>query len=86
MVVVLAELPKTVVFSLHLGRLNSVFVSLQSMALYWLSSSFVGLSHNLLLRSPTFRRLCRIPRTKSESETPYKDIVSALTTKYSFKK
>ncbi|XP_074679477.1 cytochrome c oxidase assembly protein COX18, mitochondrial [Strix aluco] len=57
-----------------------------SMALYWLSSSFLGLSHNLLLRSPTFRRLCCIPRTKSDSDTPYKDIVSALTTKYSFKK
>ncbi|KAM9295384.1 cytochrome c oxidase assembly protein COX18, mitochondrial [Morus bassanus] len=57
-----------------------------SMALYWLSSSFVGLSHNLLLRSPTFRRLCCIPRTKADSDTPYRDIVSALTTKYSFKK
>ncbi|KFQ01046.1 Mitochondrial inner membrane protein COX18, partial [Haliaeetus albicilla] len=42
-----------------------------SMALYWLSSSFMGLSHNLLLRSPTFRRLCCIPRTKSDSDTPY---------------
>ncbi|KFR00915.1 Mitochondrial inner membrane protein COX18, partial [Nipponia nippon] len=42
-----------------------------SMALYWLSSSFVGLVHNLLLRSPTFRRLCCVPRTKSESATPY---------------
>ncbi|KFP29476.1 Mitochondrial inner membrane protein COX18, partial [Colius striatus] len=42
-----------------------------SMALYWLSSSFLGLSHNLLLRSPTFRRLCCIPRTKSDSATPY---------------
>ncbi|XP_059682699.1 cytochrome c oxidase assembly protein COX18, mitochondrial [Gavia stellata] len=57
-----------------------------SMALYWLSSSFVGLSHNLLLRSLTFRRLCYIPRTKSDSDTPYRDIVSALTTKYGFKK
>eukprot|EP00076_Gallus_gallus_P013395 XP_015131886.1 cytochrome c oxidase assembly protein COX18, mitochondrial isoform X1 [Gallus gallus] len=57
-----------------------------SMALYWLSSSFMGLSHNLLLRSPTVRRLCCIPRTKSDSDTPYRDIVSALTTKYSFKK
>ncbi|NXA55077.1 COX18 protein, partial [Nothocercus julius] len=50
-----------------------------SMALYWLSSSFMGLSHNLLLRSPTFRRLCCIPRTQSDSDTPYRDIVSALT-------
>ncbi|XP_068259943.1 cytochrome c oxidase assembly protein COX18, mitochondrial [Nyctibius grandis] len=57
-----------------------------SMALYWLSSSVVGLSHNLLLRSPTFRRLCCIPRTRSDSDTPYRDIVSALAAKYSFKK
>uniref|UniRef100_A0A452IFD7 Membrane insertase YidC/Oxa/ALB C-terminal domain-containing protein n=1 Tax=Gopherus agassizii TaxID=38772 RepID=A0A452IFD7_9SAUR len=57
-----------------------------SMALYWLSSSFMGLSHNLLLRSPTFRRLCRIPRTKSDSDTPYRDIVSAFYTKYFLKK
>lgn len=57
-----------------------------SMALYWLFSSFMGLSHNLLLRSPTFRRLCRIPRTKSDSDTPYRDIVSAFYTKYFFKK
>ncbi|KFV94329.1 Mitochondrial inner membrane protein COX18, partial [Eurypyga helias] len=42
-----------------------------SMALYWLSSSFMGLSHNLLLRSPIFRRVCCIPRTKSDSDTPY---------------
>ncbi|XP_067413108.1 cytochrome c oxidase assembly protein COX18, mitochondrial [Emydura macquarii macquarii] len=57
-----------------------------SMALYWLSSSFMGLSHNLLLRSPAFRRLCLIPRTKSDSHTPYRDIVSAFYTKYFLKK
>ncbi|KAL9851625.1 LOW QUALITY PROTEIN: cytochrome c oxidase assembly protein COX18, mitochondrial-like [Geothlypis trichas] len=56
-----------------------------SMALYWLSSSLVGLSHNLLLRSP-FRRLCRIPRTPSHSDTPYRDMLAALATKYSFRK
>ncbi|KAL0974245.1 hypothetical protein UPYG_G00217660 [Umbra pygmaea] len=53
-----------------------------SMALYWLSSSCVGLGHNLLLRSPRLRRLCRIPNTRSDSDTPYKDIVSSLITKY----
>ncbi|XP_069710932.1 cytochrome c oxidase assembly protein COX18, mitochondrial [Phaenicophaeus curvirostris] len=57
-----------------------------SMALYWLSSSFVGLAHNLLLRSPAFRRLCCIPRTRSDSDTPYRDIVSALAARYGFKK
>lgn len=63
-----------------------MLVSLQSMALYWLSSSLVGLSHNLLLRSPAFRRLCRIPRTPSHSDTPYRDMLAALATKYSFRK
>ncbi|KAM9330522.1 cytochrome c oxidase assembly protein COX18, mitochondrial [Gastrophryne carolinensis] len=53
-----------------------------SMALYWLSSSFVGLTHNLALRSPAVRRLFRVPRTKSDSNTPYKDLLSAFQTKY----
>nr|XP_016850173.1 PREDICTED: mitochondrial inner membrane protein COX18 [Anolis carolinensis] len=56
-----------------------------AIALYWVSSSFMGLLHNLLLRSPAFRRLCRIPRTKSDSDTPYRDIVSAFYVKYFFK-
>nr|XP_060637327.1 cytochrome c oxidase assembly protein COX18, mitochondrial [Anolis sagrei ordinatus] len=56
-----------------------------AIALYWVSSSFMGLSHNLLLRSPAFRRLCHIPRTKSDSDTPYRDIVSAFYVKYFFK-
>ncbi|XP_023782847.1 mitochondrial inner membrane protein COX18 [Cyanistes caeruleus] len=57
-----------------------------SMALYWLSSSLVGLCHNLLLRSPAFRRLCCIPRTKSDSDTPYRDMVAALAARYSLGK
>lgn len=73
------------VFSLPAGSWP-VLVLLQSMALYWLSSSLVGLCHNLLLRSPAFRRLCCIPRTKSDSDTPYRDIVAALATRYSFRK
>ncbi|XP_034957932.2 cytochrome c oxidase assembly protein COX18, mitochondrial isoform X1 [Zootoca vivipara] len=56
-----------------------------AMALYWVSSSFMGLSHNLLLRSPAFRRLCHIPRTKSDSDTPYKDIASGIYAKYFLK-
>ncbi|XP_029090815.1 cytochrome c oxidase assembly protein COX18, mitochondrial isoform X3 [Monodon monoceros] len=35
-----------------------------SIVLYWLCSSLMGLSQNLLLRSPRFRQLCRIPLTK----------------------
>ncbi|KAL4843577.1 hypothetical protein H8958_016517 [Nasalis larvatus] len=53
-----------------------------SIVLYWLCSSFMGLSQNLLLRSPGFRQLCRIPSTKSDSETPYKDIFAAFNTKF----
>ncbi|XP_007940985.1 cytochrome c oxidase assembly protein COX18, mitochondrial [Orycteropus afer afer] len=49
-----------------------------SIALYWLCSSFMGLSQNLLLRSPGFRQLCRIPVTKSDSHTPYKDLFAAF--------
>ncbi|KAI5623105.1 mitochondrial inner membrane protein COX18, partial [Silurus asotus] len=53
-----------------------------SMALYWLSSSCIGLAHNLLLRSPRFRSLCRIPPSRSDSPTPYRDIAAAFVTKY----
>ncbi|XP_070582488.1 cytochrome c oxidase assembly protein COX18, mitochondrial [Erythrolamprus reginae] len=55
------------------------------LALYWVASSFMGLSHNLLLRSPAFCKLCRLPWTKSDSDTPYKDIAAALYMKYFFK-
>uniref|UniRef100_A0A8D2IT81 Cytochrome c oxidase assembly factor COX18 n=1 Tax=Varanus komodoensis TaxID=61221 RepID=A0A8D2IT81_VARKO len=53
--------------------------------LYWMSSSFMGLLFNLLLRSPAFRRLCRIPRTKSDSDTPYRDILATFCAKYFLK-
>ncbi|KAL1790012.1 mitochondrial inner membrane protein COX18 isoform X1 [Sigmodon hispidus] len=53
-----------------------------SLVLYWLCSSLMGLSQNLLLRSPRFRQLCRIPPSKSESETPYKDLFEAFRAKF----
>lgn len=53
-----------------------------SLVLYWLCSSLMGLSQNLLLRSPGFRQLCRIPPTKSDSETPYKDLSAAFYAKF----
>ncbi|CAI9587152.1 unnamed protein product [Staurois parvus] len=56
------------------------------MALYWVSSSLVGLSQNLLLKSPAVQQLFRVPRTKAYSDTPYKDLLSALITKYFNKK
>lgn len=49
------------------------------MSLYWLSSSLVGLGHNLLLRSTTVQRLLRV---KSKSSTPYRDIYAAFVSKY----
>uniref|UniRef100_A0A8C8VIL2 Cytochrome c oxidase assembly factor COX18 n=1 Tax=Pelusios castaneus TaxID=367368 RepID=A0A8C8VIL2_9SAUR len=86
------ELSRFQRYATNLTRVISVVMILiaatvpSSMALYWFSSSFMGLSHNLLLRSPAFRRLCRIPRTKSDSDTPYRDIVSAFYIKYFLKK
>ncbi|XP_007193643.2 cytochrome c oxidase assembly protein COX18, mitochondrial isoform X1 [Balaenoptera acutorostrata] len=53
-----------------------------SLVLYWLCSSFMGLAQNLLLRSPRFRQLCRIPLTKSDSDTPYKDLFAAFYAKF----
>ncbi|KAM4854795.1 cytochrome c oxidase assembly protein COX18, mitochondrial [Thomomys bottae] len=53
-----------------------------SIALYWFCSSFMGLSQNLLLRSPGFRQLCRIPPTKLDSDTPYKDLFAAFYAKF----
>ncbi|XP_068947774.1 cytochrome c oxidase assembly protein COX18, mitochondrial isoform X3 [Petaurus breviceps papuanus] len=57
-----------------------------SIALYWFCSSFLGLSQNLLLRSPGFRQLCRIPRTKSQSDTPYKDLFASFYAKLFLRK
>ncbi|XP_036270117.1 cytochrome c oxidase assembly protein COX18, mitochondrial isoform X2 [Pipistrellus kuhlii] len=53
-----------------------------SLVLYWFCSSFMGLSQNLLLRSPRFRQFCRIPLTKGDSDTPYKDLFAAFYAKY----
>ncbi|XP_036919334.1 cytochrome c oxidase assembly protein COX18, mitochondrial isoform X1 [Sturnira hondurensis] len=53
-----------------------------SIVLYWLCSSVMGLSQNLLLRSPRFRQLCRIPLTKGDSDTPYKDLFAAFYAKF----
>ncbi|XP_028816242.1 cytochrome c oxidase assembly protein COX18, mitochondrial [Denticeps clupeoides] len=53
-----------------------------SMAVYWLSSSVIGLGHNLLVCSPRFRRLCRLPPTRVDSDTPYRDLAAAFVSKY----
>ncbi|KAM8733061.1 cytochrome c oxidase assembly protein COX18, mitochondrial isoform 1-T1 [Acanthopagrus schlegelii] len=51
-----------------------------SMALYWFSSSLVGFSHNLLLRSPAIHRILKLKSQRSES--PYRDLLSAFVSKY----
>lgn len=51
-----------------------------SMALYWFTSSLVGFSHNLILRSPAIHRILRLKTQRSES--PYRDLLSAFVSKY----
>lgn len=51
-----------------------------SMALYWLTSSLVGFTHNLLLRSPVVHRLLQLQTQRSDS--PYRDLLAALFNKY----
>ncbi|KAG9480379.1 cytochrome c oxidase assembly protein COX18, mitochondrial isoform X1 [Eleutherodactylus coqui] len=68
------------VFSVVMIPLSASLPS--GMVFYWVSSSFVGLTHNLFLRSPTVRRLFRLPRTKMDSDTPYKDLLAAFVAKY----
>ncbi|XP_067375180.1 cytochrome c oxidase assembly protein COX18, mitochondrial isoform X2 [Channa argus] len=51
-----------------------------SMALYWFTSSLVGLSHNLMLRSVLIHKILQL-RTH-RSETPYRDLLSAFLSKY----
>lgn len=50
-----------------------------SMSLYWLVSSLVGLSHNLLLRARTVHRLLDL---RPRSESPYRDLLGAFLSKY----
>lgn len=53
------------------------------MCLYWMTSSSIGLVHNLILLSPSLRRKLRIPLAPSELEEPYKHIRQEL--KHSYK-
>ncbi|XP_059483679.1 cytochrome c oxidase assembly protein COX18, mitochondrial [Neocloeon triangulifer] len=45
------------------------------MSLYWTASSTCGLAHNMLLFSPKFRRLVRIPKSANELKNPYSNLV-----------
>ncbi|KAM6953002.1 cytochrome c oxidase assembly protein COX18, mitochondrial isoform 2-T2 [Lycodopsis pacificus] len=51
-----------------------------SMALYWFTSSLVGFSHNLVLRSPAIHKFLKLQTVRSES--PYRDLLSAFISKY----
>uniref|UniRef100_A0A671TTR7 Cytochrome c oxidase assembly factor COX18 n=1 Tax=Sparus aurata TaxID=8175 RepID=A0A671TTR7_SPAAU len=51
-----------------------------SMALYWFSSSLVGFSHNLLLRSPAIHKILKLKTQRSEA--PYRDLLTAFVSKY----
>uniref|UniRef100_A0A3B4YF58 Cytochrome c oxidase assembly factor COX18 n=1 Tax=Seriola lalandi dorsalis TaxID=1841481 RepID=A0A3B4YF58_SERLL len=51
-----------------------------SMALYWFTSSLLGFSHNLLLRSPAIHKILKLQTARSDS--PYRDLLSAFISKY----
>ncbi|KAM9850199.1 cytochrome c oxidase assembly protein COX18, mitochondrial isoform 1-T2 [Aulostomus maculatus] len=51
-----------------------------SMSLYWLTSSLVGLGHNLILRSPAVHKILQLPTPRSAS--PYRDLLTAFIAKY----
>lgn len=63
------------------SALTPLYLTPQSMALYWFTSSLVGFSHNLLLRSPVIHKFLRLQTQQSDS--PYRDLLSAFITKYS---
>jgi inner membrane protein COX18 len=45
-----------------------------AVAVYWATSGAVGIITNLIVISPKFRRVVRIPHIPAESSTPYLDI------------
>lgn len=51
-----------------------------SLALYWVSSSLLGFTHNLVLRSATVHKVLKLQTCRSDS--PYRDLLSAFITKY----
>lgn len=52
------------------------------MCLYWLTSSSVGLAHNLILLSPPLRRKLGIPEAPSELEHPYSHMKEEIRSKF----
>ena len=72
-------MPKTNTFITCLVRgLSVAMVPLTAnvpvaMALYWSTSVTAGVAVNLLMLSPKFRRLVRIPATETEPSNPYQN-------------
>jgi hypothetical protein len=52
------------------------------MCFYWTCSSLFGLGQNVALRLPRVRRALRITKAPSESQTPFRDLWSAVKNKY----
>ena len=65
---------------LNVFRLMSIYVAVLSgyvpsgLAVYWCSSNVAALAQILFQMSPTYRRLFRLPKTKMDSDTPYRDM------------
>uniref|UniRef100_T1IW89 Membrane insertase YidC/Oxa/ALB C-terminal domain-containing protein n=1 Tax=Strigamia maritima TaxID=126957 RepID=T1IW89_STRMM len=51
------------------------------MALYWTTSSLVGLIQNVALQSPSFRHFCRIPKTPTDTEKPFQQLLKRIKSK-----
>ena len=67
------------VFSVAMIPLASMVPS--GLALYWATSASAGLAVNLILLSPKFRRLVKIPHTEMESARPYNRLAVKFTDK-----
>lgn len=52
------------------------------LCLYWVTSSSYGLCQNLLLMSPRFKRVAKVPHTPTELERPYRYVMDTFTVKY----
>nr|XP_050866850.1 cytochrome c oxidase assembly protein COX18, mitochondrial isoform X1 [Vespula vulgaris] len=55
-----------------------------SLSLYWMTSSAFSLCQKLLLISPKFRRLTRIPETESELSHPYSYLYEKIKSRINF--
>lgn len=54
----------------------------QCLTLYWVTSSFIGLSQNLLFLSPSFRRVVGIPPNPSTRTHPYSHLMQQIREKF----